>query len=74
MTRTTIFLVSIFCSATMAIAQDDILKTLQEEGPSQGVYIELDSLQTMLQDTEKELKTILRLFLFYNTIFLEKVF
>jgi len=44
MTRTTIFLVSIFCSATMAFAQDDILKTLQEEGPSQQVYLELDSL------------------------------
>ena len=45
MTRATLFLLSLFCSATMAIAQDDLLKTLQEEGPSQEVYIELDSLQ-----------------------------
>jgi hypothetical protein len=45
MTRATLFLLLFFCSATMAIAQDDILKTLQEEGPSQQVYIELDSLQ-----------------------------
>ncbi len=44
MTRTILFLLSFICSATMAIAQDDILKTLQEEGPSQEVYIELDSL------------------------------
>ena len=45
MTRATLFLLSFFFSATMAIAQDDILQTLQEDGPSQEVYIELDSLQ-----------------------------
>jgi hypothetical protein len=44
MTRATLFIVSLFCSVNLALAQDDVLKTLQEEGPSGQVYLELDSL------------------------------
>ena len=44
MTRTLLLLFLLGCSVTLVTAQEDILKSLQEQGSDQQVSIEMDSL------------------------------